>query len=465
MNRQSLFNSYMAQQDSSICDSAYHPINQSGNLWHSVGSPLSRDIYKDTEQHHHPYGLPYEWNLPCEPAIGSPAESCKGSNETESEDDDDYTAGLAERIAHSMLDDDDTREVNVNKGWGCEQKRSWAAVAGKVLSPQSTLPGLGSWSICSAASSTASSGVSSPLSTFLDCEEDTWDSLSLATRKGVKMNAAEEIQAYEECFPPLGGRPTVSTKQQLQLPLSQNQVLVSPNTNSSNASVSKPTQAKLRRFHTFGNDTDPKATHHLCRTLSAKTGVEEQGIRGWQPGAPKHGSVASWVHQDRSIQEGMASTRSEQCPGWDKPYAPCPVTQPTGAGSGLRAVFLRGDVSNRESIGTGVFFPRPLGSSDASYHKKRPTFTVLLPSRIVEVLKLNIEDAPCPLLRPRNVTHCSDPRDAAAAAPPVGGCSSTPYVRIDLSEGHEVGKVKCSNCSSLHSQIATDISLPSEWTY
>lgn len=57
----------------------------------------------------------------------------------------------------------------------------------------------------------------------------------------------------------------------------------------------------------------------------------------------------------------------------------------------MRAVFLGGAGTRRESSGTGVFLPRRDGNPPAS-KKKSGCSTVLLPARVVQALNLNLDE-------------------------------------------------------------------------
>ncbi|KAH7434665.1 hypothetical protein KP509_06G029400 [Ceratopteris richardii] len=119
-------------------------------------------------------------------------------------------------------------------------------------------------------------------------------------------------------------------------------------------------------------------------------------------------------------------------------------------GSGMRAVFL-GMPGARESGGTGVFLPRRIGSSPDS--KRRPACsTVLLPSRIVEALKLNVEDTlPYPMSSPSPAGRTESTRQSHPQLrnPPINtnGAASAAFP-----------------CSSLQ-EVAPNVCLPTEWTY
>ncbi|CAK9228577.1 unnamed protein product [Sphagnum troendelagicum] len=107
-----------------------------------------------------------------------------------------------------------------------------------------------------------------------------------------------------------------------------------------------------------------------------------------------------------------------------------------GAGSGMRAVFLGSGGSGRESSGTGVFLPRCAGNGPEL--KRKPVCsTVLLPSRIVQVLNLNVDNMSSHPPLPSSFVH-----SAAHAGKP------SPLFK-----------------SVLHVNAGPELSLPSEWTY
>ncbi|XP_068638442.1 uncharacterized protein [Aristolochia californica] len=59
--------------------------------------------------------------------------------------------------------------------------------------------------------------------------------------------------------------------------------------------------------------------------------------------------------------------------------------------AGMRAVFLGGSGTRGESCGTGIFLPRGVGNA-ADLHKKPACSTVLLPTRVVQALSLNLDE-------------------------------------------------------------------------
>jgi hypothetical protein len=73
-------------------------------------------------------------------------------------------------------------------------------------------------------------------------------------------------------------------------------------------------------------------------------------------------------------------------------------------GLGMRAVFLGSGNSQRKSSGTGVFLPRSVGNG-AELKRKPVCSTVLLPSRIVQVLNLNVENMCSHLSLPSSFAH------------------------------------------------------------
>ncbi|XP_077216613.1 uncharacterized protein LOC143851155 isoform X2 [Tasmannia lanceolata] len=62
-----------------------------------------------------------------------------------------------------------------------------------------------------------------------------------------------------------------------------------------------------------------------------------------------------------------------------------------GSGSGMRALFLGGSGSRKESAGTGFFLPRRVGNP-TDVRKKPACSTVLLPARVVQALNLNLDE-------------------------------------------------------------------------
>ncbi|KAI8574540.1 hypothetical protein RHMOL_Rhmol01G0362900 [Rhododendron molle] len=103
------------------------------------------------------------------------------------------------------------------------------------------------------------------------------------------------------------------------------------------------------------------------------------------------------------VEKGSES--KPQPKGSSKPKYHKPRIKPTNwgaAGSGMQAIFLD---SGSRSCGTGVFLPR---RSDTGFHptKKPACSPVLLPSRVVQALNLNVHELGLQI-KPPKATHQS----------------------------------------------------------
>ncbi|KAF5750892.1 hypothetical protein HS088_TW03G01232 [Tripterygium wilfordii] len=67
------------------------------------------------------------------------------------------------------------------------------------------------------------------------------------------------------------------------------------------------------------------------------------------------------------------------------------LQQPRQVGSDMRALFLGSTGTKRECAGTGVFLPRQAGTRPET-RKKPACSTVLVPARVVQALKLNLDE-------------------------------------------------------------------------
>ncbi|CAK9276416.1 unnamed protein product [Sphagnum jensenii] len=113
----------------------------------------------------------------------------------------------------------------------------------------------------------------------------------------------------------------------------------------------------------------------------------------------------------------------------------------------MRAVFLGSGNSQRKSSGTGVFLPRSVGNG-AEIKRKPVCSTVLLPSRIVQVLNLNSASMP--------------------ASPNLScnlGASAMGRSKQSLEEGWLASCGKSCPPSILRQNPQPELCLPSEWTY
>ncbi|RVW54824.1 hypothetical protein CK203_071609 [Vitis vinifera] len=107
-------------------------------------------------------------------------------------------------------------------------------------------------------------------------------------------------------------------------------------------------------------------------------------------------------------------------------------------GPGMQAIFLD---SGRRSCGTGVFLPRRAGTNFQP-SKKPACSPVLLPSRVVHALNLNVHALGLQVSPQKDVTNSNNPK----AGNPI-------------SVGNKNGK------EALTHQNSQEIFLPKEWTY
>ncbi|GAY40702.1 hypothetical protein CUMW_054020 [Citrus unshiu] len=114
-------------------------------------------------------------------------------------------------------------------------------------------------------------------------------------------------------------------------------------------------------------------------------------------------------------------------------------------GSGMQAIFLE---SGQRSCGTGVFLPQRAGT-DIQPTRKPACSPVLLPSRVVQALNLNVHEIGLQI---------SPRKDSKTNKSKAGDCSS-----IKNKSGNDVSG-KCS-VTSQHQNSSAEIFLPKEWTY
>lgn len=287
-------------------------------------------------------------------------------------------------------------------------------------SPQSTLCEVGSWSRYSLGSSRGSSKgpsqVSSPPSTPMDHKDDAWDVLYAAAGQVVRMKLNDERLKFESrglLGPP--GKPVsgpVCTKEalsQLQMQHNQFQLLK---------------QQQLMKQH------------------------QSSAIWGRQAkGAP---STPQQQFQNRARAGGVGCAPVGR--SWTMSSSPWPVQHPQQpAGSGMRAVFLGGSSTKRESTGTGVFLPRRVGSP-TELRKKPGCSTVLVPARVVQALNLNLDDLGSTQPRFQNRQF---PDHEAILMAPRGSSTQPQQKRVFRPQPPQVAPTATSY----------EMRLPQEWTY
>ncbi|XP_052177053.1 uncharacterized protein LOC127791235 [Diospyros lotus] len=270
--------------------------------------------------------------------------SSLSSTETES-DEEDYLAELTRKMAHSTLQDD-----------FCDAQKVWP-MAG---SPQSTLCGVLGGCGCKQGSSRGSPNcVSPPPAPFpADRQDGAWDLLHAAAGEVARMKLMEDSVAFAQNRGLLGP------------PGKQN-----PNSNigfHSNQALSYR-QLQVAQF----------------QQLKQQQMMKQQGSAIWGQAKPVGLYQQNQTHQmvqNRARNNGRPLGLSQSA--W--PTLQQSQQQQPPNSTGMRAVFLGNAGAKKECAGTGVFLPRRLSSSTEA-RKKPACSTVLLPDRVVQALKLNLE--------------------------------------------------------------------------
>ncbi|XP_042518344.1 uncharacterized protein LOC122092090 isoform X2 [Macadamia integrifolia] len=277
--------------------------------------------------------------------LSSPVESVVGSTETE-RDDEDLMAGLTRQLAPSILQDH--HDQSPAPSFGTENSKA----RGLSGSPQSALCGVESWSAYSAGSSRGSpngpSQASSPPSTPMNGKNDAWDLLFAAAGQVVRMKMNDDIP---DCYqgsgllgPPRKHVPVSSIKNP-NAPFSSNQALTHH-------------QLQKNKFHRL------KQQQVMKQQCSSVWGRQGNLGRTVQPRVNSRARAGGFGNGSCSRPLGLSAS------AWP-PLQPQsqPQQQQQQMGSGMRAVFLGGSGSRRESTGTGVFLPRRVGDPSESQKK------------------------------------------------------------------------------------------------
>ncbi|XXG66357.1 hypothetical protein AAC387_Pa05g3856 [Persea americana] len=339
-----------------------------------------------------PHNFPHGFDS-SESTLSSPM----GSTETLS-DEEDPMAGLSLHMSQSLLFGDD----KLSTAFWNENPKTTKVVAG---SPQSTLCEVGSWSGCSNGSSRASSNgpsqVSSPPTTPMDQKDDAWDLLYAAAGQVMRMKMNE--QGLKSHGQGLLGQP----RKPVPVPVSSH--MKTPNS---------------------GYYSDDAFTHFQLQHDQFQMLKRQQFMRQQL--------------QNRSRASGFGHGRcgrssSSFCA--NPPHHHHQQQQQQG-GSGMRAIFLEGSGSKRESVGTGVFLPRRVGSS-TELRRKPACSTVLVPARVVQALNLNLDEM-------------------GSAQPRFQGASMTPRSNSNALLSQQMLCIEPHRPSTATNY---EVRLPQEWTY
>ncbi|KAJ4719924.1 TIP41-like protein [Melia azedarach] len=334
-------------------------------LMYKEKAPLERNALKTELKPslYFPNEFPYEFDS-LDSALSSPVESLLGSTETDNtSDEEDFLAGLTRRLTHSS-----TQKLAVPVTLRQDKlERSWA-VAG---SPESTLSGIGSWSVSSNGSPNGSSLVSSPPTTPFGGQNDTWDLISAAAGQvaRLKMSNSTEAVKYNNNN-------------------SHAKTLVAPPKSSS------PVHAI--RNPNFGLYAGQSLNFDLANTNQYKQYVNDDAVLKTQCGGFVRGRQQvirppTWSSQPQQIQNKVRNF------GYENARCGRPLGQPAQSAwpplqvhqqkPQQRPVFLGGSGGvKRECAGTGVFLPRRYGNNAPESRKKS------VPAKVVHALNLNFED-------------------------------------------------------------------------
>ncbi|EFJ21662.1 hypothetical protein SELMODRAFT_417047 [Selaginella moellendorffii] len=363
--------------------------------------------------------------------------------------DDDFVAGLVEQMAHSMLDEEECG--------GDEGYPATTAAATPLWPPLHETQRRSGWSSTKSSPSPAVSPPT-PLHHFGHESElppprgsDAWELLHLAAQEVMRLKmggggGGGEIRAYNraasmyhsigtaknsgivECC---GSKPVGCAFGQQQLDWKQQQ-------------QQRSTQRHYQNALNPAAGIVPVAWNRRARSPRSLQQQQQQA---------RHIASSRNLHQTSSTRSSNihhsagSSLFSSQWPAASSVKSHTTATTANG-GTGMRAVFLRGPgFGSSTSNGTGVFLPQataPTASSNRDPQKRKPPCsTVLLPSRIVEVLNLNVDDLEC---QPHPSLGTTD------------HSSSDDYLSVHLSKSY-------SACSPTRWHSTAEHALPTEWTY
>ncbi|KAI9156506.1 hypothetical protein LWI28_007749 [Acer negundo] len=351
-----------------------------------------------------PMEFPYEFDS----ALSSPVDSVVCSTETETEnslssDEEDFLAWLTRRLTHS------TQKLAVPVVTHDKLEKSWVMSG----SPESTLSGIGSWSMSSSDSPNGSSLVSSPPATPFSCQNDTWDLISAAAGQVARLKMSNEALNKHNNFNNSHGRGLIAP------PKTTNSVHVMKNPDFVGFySTTNTTQSVNQQYQQY------------VKQEQILRGRQQLARPTWVAHEPPHQQQkqhsVQQIQNNKLVRNAVGYHENTRCGGavvggggdgrplglsqsaWP-PLQTHPVQQQhtSNTSSNMRAVFLGGSGGGgggvkRECAGTGVFLPRRYGNNNNNTNnfnnnphdsrKKLGCSTVLLPAKVVQALNLNFED-------------------------------------------------------------------------
>uniref|UniRef100_A0A2P2JLK4 Uncharacterized protein n=1 Tax=Rhizophora mucronata TaxID=61149 RepID=A0A2P2JLK4_RHIMU len=375
--------------------------------------------------------LSFPTDFPCDfdsyvstSALISPINSVVGSTWTDnSSDEDDFLTGLTRRL---------TQQLAVNP-----EQNKWVTVG----SPESTPSGIGS---LSASSNVSLNGGLSPPATHFEPKNKTWDLIYAAAGEVARLKMGSEVQRYgcQQGGGLLGSSGTQNPGTGSKI---QNAGLFSSQSLGHRFSQSNQYQNQVNEDHV----PRPQGAAIWGRPLP-KAGWQSQNSYQQQKQLQIHGRQRSVAHENLKIARPVcfpqsawpplqAQSNQRQCQHHHPPPQHC--------SSGMRAVFLGGSGAKRECSGTGVFLPRRYGNPTDS--KKKPACsTVLLPTKVVQALNLNLDDM--------NVRSDAQPRFNSGFCPDY----DVLIARRNAVLAQQRRSLRTEGLLSNH-----DLRLPQEWTY
>ncbi|CAK9237753.1 unnamed protein product [Sphagnum troendelagicum] len=409
----------------------------------------------------------------------SPLGSSSSPRSTETEDDEDdelLLAGLAQTMLNSQDESSSIIQQQRHRGVGgkthCEARPTVSDIethkAASGSPPSSWSSGSSSsglhWQSSSTASSKGSSQVSSRVSSppttpsQAQQQSDAWDLLYAAAGEVIRLKTFQQKKSAS--VPPsryhhqhVHSQP-LQTHNSKEVPVKIGVVpggMVARNPPPSRAASSLLSPPSSLPYLRNRNERTTMNGSTNEQSWNSSTRGDDRLKTGLGAGSGSQSRLYPVHQQQQGCGPGLQKCyhghyQSERCNDYITPQW---TGANRGGGSGMRAVFLG---SGHESSGTGVFIPRRAGNGP-ELKRKPACSSVLLPSRIVQLLNLNVE----------NIR--SHPSMSSSMVNPAS-CPGKYFSRLFSFVCCEMEDVTSCACPSILQQTTTpELSLPSEWTY